>query len=174
MKNGESDQAPNGNSGRMERESKASSDNGDREKHSPEKSQDGWPAKLDTLLAFSKRSRNFILGRESIYRKRHQLHFVLATQDLSENSRKEILYKFQHYPVVRFGKSESICNALGIHGAKVIGFTKGGLSKSLYEILKPHRINRPVIPASTDTNPEQSSESPPSKLRAKDKTSQGD
>lgn len=174
MKNGESDEMPNVSDGRTESNLMANPANPDRDKQSMEKKHDGWPAKLDTLLAFSKRSRNFILGRESIYRKRHQLHFVLVTQDLSENSRKEILYKFQHYPVVRFGNSDSICKALGIHGAKVIGFTKGGLSKSLYELMKPHRINRPVIPASSGIDPESGGEGPPTKSRSKDKPSQGD
>lgn len=106
------------------------------------------PGNFETLMAFCKRARNFLLGRETILRRRHQLHFILMTRDISENSRKEILYKFRPYPIVHFGVSEEICRLLGIHNAKVIGFTKGGLSQSLYRCLKSYRIENTQEPPS--------------------------
>lgn len=109
------------------------------------------PGNFETLMAFCKRARNFLLGRETILRRRHQLHFILMTSDISENSRKEILYKFRPYPIVHFGVSEEICRLLGIHNAKVIGFTKGGLSQSLYRCLKSYRIENVEMPPSGTT-----------------------
>jgi hypothetical protein len=106
-----------------------------------------FPGQLGTMLGFCRRAHNFMLGRETLYRRRHNLHFIWITRDISENSRKEILYKFAPYPIVCYGSSEDVNEALGTKGAKVIGFTKGGLSKSVYECLRKHRINRALHPS---------------------------
>jgi hypothetical protein len=44
----------------------------------------------------------------------------------------------QHY------SAEELEKFFGIKGAKVIGFAKSGLARSLYAELKEHRINRPA------------------------------
>jgi hypothetical protein len=107
---------------------------------------------VERLFAFVLRSRILIVGRETLARSKSRLHFVLITHDLSETSRAEILSDFAHYPIVQHYTTKELEKLLGIKGAKVIGFEKSGLAKSLYAELKEHRINR--------GRPEQSTISP--------------
>lgn len=102
---------------------------------------------VERLFPFVLRSRILIVGRDTLARRKSRLHFVLITHDLSEASRAKILSDFAHYPVVQHFTSEELEQLLGIRGAKVIGFEKSGLAKSLYAELKGHRINRPVGPS---------------------------
>ena len=98
---------------------------------------------VERLFPFALRSRILIIGRDTLLRSKSKLHFVLITTDISENSRKEILSEFAHYPVVQHYQSEDLEKHFGLKGAKVIGFAKSGLAQSLYAELKQHRINRP-------------------------------
>ncbi len=95
------------------------------------------------------RSRNLIVGRDTLARSKSKLHFVLITSDVSEVSRGEILSDFLHYPVVQHYTSDDLEKFFGIKGAKVIGFQKSGLAQSIYSELKEYRINAPGKP-STD------------------------
>ena len=99
---------------------------------------------VERLFSFVLRSRILIVGRDTLARSKSRLHFVLITQDLSENSRAEILSNFAHYPIVQHYTSEELEKFFGIKGAKVIGFEKSGLAQSLYAELKAHRINKPA------------------------------
>ena len=102
------------------------------------------PAKpVERLFPFVLRSRNLLAGRETLVRSKSKLHFVLITTDISENSRAEILSEFAHYPVVQHYQSEDLEKHFGLKNAKVIGFSKSGLAKSLYAELKQHRLNHP-------------------------------
>jgi len=102
------------------------------------------PAKpVERLFPFVLRSRNLLAGRETLRRSKSKLHFVLITTDISENSRAEILSEFSHYPVVQHYRSEDLEKHFGLKNAKVIGFSKSGLAKSLYAELKQHRLNHP-------------------------------
>lgn len=102
------------------------------------------PAKpVERLFPFVLRSRNLLAGRETLRRSKSKLHFVLITTDISENSRAEILSEFSHYPVVQHYQSEDLEKHFGLKNAKVIGFSKSGLAKSLYAELKQHRLNHP-------------------------------
>lgn len=96
---------------------------------------------VERLFPFVLRSRILLAGRETL--PKSKLHFVLITTDISENSRKEILSEFAHYPVVQHYQSEDLEKHFGLKGAKVIGFAKSGLAQSIYAELKQHRINRP-------------------------------
>ena|SRR5947207_2802039 len=98
---------------------------------------------VERLFPFALRSRILIIGRDTLLRSKSKLHFVLITTDISENSRKEILSEFAHYPVVQHYQSEDLEKHFGLKGAKVIGFAKSGLAQSLYAELKQHRINQP-------------------------------
>jgi hypothetical protein len=100
-------------------------------------------ASVERLFPFVLRSRNLLVGRETLQRSKSKLHFVLLTCDLSENSRQAILSDFQHYPVVQHYTSADLERFFGIKGAKVIGFQKSGLAQSIYAELKQHRINKP-------------------------------
>ena len=99
---------------------------------------------VERLFPFVLRSRNLIIGRDSLLRSKSRLHFVLITNDLSENSRKAILLEFAHYPVVQRYTTEELEKFFSIKGAKVIGFEKSGLAQSIYAELKEDRINKPI------------------------------
>ena len=103
------------------------------------------PAKpVERLFPFVMRSRNLLVGRETLLRSKSKLHFVLVTTDISERSRAEILSEFAHYPVVQHYQVEDLKTHFGLNGTKVIGFIKSGLAQSLYAELKQHRINKPL------------------------------
>ena len=106
------------------------------------------PAKpVERLFPFVLRSRILIVGRDTLLRSKSKLHFILITTDISENSRKEILSEFAHYPVVQHYESEDLEKHFGMKGAKVVGFAKSGLAQSLYAELKQRRINQPLTKA---------------------------
>ena len=103
------------------------------------------PAKpVERLFPFVLRSRNLLIGRETLGRNKSRLHFVLITLDISEKSRAEVLSDFSHYPVVQLYTSAELEQHFGVKGAKVIGFQKSGLAQSVYAELKQHRLNKPV------------------------------
>ena len=102
------------------------------------------PAKsVERLFPFVLKSRNLIVGRDTLRRSKSKLHFILITSDISAGSRAEILSDFSHYPVVQKYTSEELEKFFRIQGAKVIGFAKSGLAQSIYAEMKEHRINRP-------------------------------
>ena len=102
---------------------------------------------VERLFPFVLRSRNLIVGRDTLARSKSRLHFVLITSDLSEASREQVVREFSHYPVVQRYTSEDLEQHFGIKGAKVIGFQKSGLAQSLYAELKEFRINLPPKPS---------------------------
>jgi hypothetical protein len=101
---------------------------------------------VERLFPFVLRSRNLLVGRETLQRSKSKLHFVLVTSDLSEPSRAEVLSDFAHYPVVQHYTSEELEQFFGLKGTKVIGFAKSGLAQSIYAELKEHRLNKPAQP----------------------------
>ena len=102
---------------------------------------------VERLFPFVLRSRNLLVGRDTLQRSKSKLHFVLITTDISDNSRAEILSEFAHYPVVQHYQTEDLEKHFGLKGSKVVGFAKSGLAQSVYAELKQYRINKP--PAST-------------------------
>ena len=98
---------------------------------------------MERLFPFVLRSRNLMVGRDTLARSKSRLHFVLVTTDLSAASRDHILREFSHYPVVQHYTSNDLEKHFGIRGAKVIGFQKSGLAQSLYAELREYRINLP-------------------------------
>lgn len=104
------------------------------------------PAKpVERLFPFVLRSRILLVGRDTLLRRKRNLHFVLITEDLSENSRSEILSQFSHYPVVQHYSSADLEAFFGVNGAKVVGFAKSTLAQSIYGELKQFRVNRPPV-----------------------------
>jgi hypothetical protein len=99
---------------------------------------------VERLFPFVLRSRNLIVGRDTLVRSKSRLHFVLISSDLSEASREQVLKEFSHYPVVQRYTSDDLEQHFGIKGAKVIGLQKSGLAQSLYAELKEYRINLPA------------------------------
>ena len=102
---------------------------------------------VERLFPFVLRSRNLIVGRDTLARSKSRLHFVLITHDISDRSRAEILADFTHYPVVQHFTTEDLEKFFNLQGAKVIGFEKSGLAKSIYAELKEHRLNQPMHPS---------------------------
>ncbi len=98
---------------------------------------------IEGLFPFVLRSRNLLVGRETLRRSKRKLHFVLITTDLSEKSKEEVLSDFASYPVVQRYTTDDLERFFRIKGAKVIGFEKSGLAQSLYAGLKEYRLNRP-------------------------------
>jgi hypothetical protein len=106
----------------------------------------GLAKPVERLFPFVLRSRNLLVGRDTLRRNKSRLHFVLITHDLSEQSRAEVLSDFAHYPVVQLYTSAELEQHFGVKGAKVIGFQKSGLAQSVYAELKQHRLNKPAKP----------------------------
>jgi hypothetical protein len=98
---------------------------------------------VERLFPFVLRSRILLTGRETLLRRKGQLHFVLITTDLSENSRNEILKEYAHYPVVQRYTTADLERFFNVRGAKVVGFKKSGLAQSIYAELKADRVNGP-------------------------------
>jgi hypothetical protein len=101
---------------------------------------------IERLFPFIKRARTLIVGQQIVLRSKSQLHFVLLTHDISDRGKSEALRKFKHYPVVQRFRSADLQKHFDVRGAKLLGFRKSGLSKSLYAELKKYRINEPVEP----------------------------
>lgn len=101
---------------------------------------------VERFFPFVLRSRNLIVGGETLVRNKSRLHFVLITEDLSENGRDKVLADFRHYPVVQHYKSEDLERFFEVKGAKIIGFEKSGLAQSIYSELRQFRINQPLTP----------------------------
>ena len=119
------------------------------------------PQRIERLFPFVLRARALLIGRETLTRSKSQLQFVLMTRDISENSRAEVLADFTHYPVVQCFTAPDLEKFFNIRGAKVIGFKKSGLSKSLYAELKDWRVNKPApVSAPPATQPGQAAAKP--------------
>src|SRR5215216_5990970 len=121
-------------------------------------SSEAEPKPVERMFPFVLRSRALIVGREILSRSKTDLHFVLITDDISENSRTEILSEFTHYPVVQLYTSEDLEKHFGIKGAKVVGFKKGGLAQSIYAEIKQHRLNKPAQPTAPPGRPSRGGE----------------
>lgn len=107
-----------------------------------EKIQDA--AGAERLFPFVLRSRKLLVGRERLLRRKRELQWVLITTDISEGSRAEMLRDFRDYPIVQRYTTRELEQFFSVRGAKVVGFAKSGLAKSIYAGLKDHRINKPA------------------------------
>lgn len=106
---------------------------------------DDVPAKpVERLFPFVLKSRALIVGRDTLARSKSNLHFILITTDISENSREQILKDYAHYPVVQHYTEADVEGYFALKGTKVVGFAKSGLAQSIYAELKSYRINKPI------------------------------
>jgi len=102
---------------------------------------------VERLFPFVLKARALIVGRDTLVRSKSNLHFILITTDLSDNSREQILKDYAHYPVVQLYTEADVEKFFALKGTKVLGFAKSGLAQSIYAELKEHRINKPVTKA---------------------------
>src|SRR5690242_3498003 len=96
---------------------------------------------VERLFPFVVRARKLIVGREALVRSRRRLHSILISTDLSANSREEILREFADYPILQKYTTAEIERFFGVRNAKVLGFEKSSLAKSIYSELKDSRLN---------------------------------
>lgn len=99
---------------------------------------------MERLFPFVRRSGILLVGRETLRHSKRNLHFVLIATDLSDSSRAEMLDEFQHYPVVQRFTSADLERFFAVKGAKVVGFSKSDLARSIYAELKHDRLNKPA------------------------------
>ena len=99
---------------------------------------------VERLFPFVLKARALIVGRDTLVRSKSNLHFILITTDISENSRQQILRDYAHYPVVQHYTEADVEKFFALKSTKVLGFAKSGLAQSIYAELKEHRINKPV------------------------------
>jgi len=99
---------------------------------------------VERLFPFVLRARILLVGRDTLWRSRSKLQFVLVTTDLSENSRAKVLRDFAPYPIVEHFTCADLEQHFKVRGAKVIGFAKSKLAQSIYAELKRHRLNLPA------------------------------
>lgn len=97
---------------------------------------------VERMFPFVLRARILIIGRETLSRSKSKLHFVLITEDLSESTRQEVLSEFRDYPVLQHYTSADLEHHFGVRGAKVLGFGKSDLARSIYAELKEFRLNK--------------------------------
>ena len=95
----------------------------------------------ERLFPFVLRARKLIVGRETLARSKRQLQWVLISTDISENGKNEILQNFRDYPIVQHYTTADFEKFFNVRNAKVLGFVKSTLAKSIYAELKDWRIN---------------------------------
>lgn len=76
-----------------------------------------------------------MIGRERLQRLQKRLCFVLLSEDLSANSKAEILKRMPDCRVVQALTSEVIDELFGVHGVKVIGFRRSSLADNILRCL---------------------------------------
>ena len=108
---------------------------------------------LAPLASFARRAHLFITGREKLHRAGRSLAFVLITEDISENSRREALERC-NCPIYQALTAADLQALFGLENAKMVGFRKNGLSANLERILQPFQIvPQPRLPAQSNPPP---------------------
>jgi len=105
---------------------------------------------VERLFPFVVRARMLLVGRETLARSKRQLQCVLISEDISEGSREEVLRDFKDYPIIQHFQSAQFEDFFGVRKAKVVGFKKSSLAKSIYGELKEFRINAPPPTGSSE------------------------
>jgi hypothetical protein len=98
---------------------------------------------VERLFPFVVRARMLLVGRETLARSKRQLQCVLISEDISDGTKQEVLRDFKDYPIIQHFQSAQFEEFFGVRKAKVVGFKKSSLAKSIYAELKEFRINAP-------------------------------
>lgn len=98
---------------------------------------------VERLFPFVVRARLLLVGRETLARSKRQLQCVLISEDISPGSKEEVLRDFKEYPIIQRFQAAQFEEFFGVRNAKVVGFKKSSLAKSIYSELKEFRINAP-------------------------------
>src|SRR5688500_7432584 len=103
----------------------------------------------ERLFPFVVRARLLMVGRETLARNKRNLHCVLISEDISAGSKEEVLRDFRDYPILQRFQSAEFEQFFNVRNAKVVGFKKSSLAKSIYTELKEFRVNAPSPSAET-------------------------
>jgi hypothetical protein len=98
---------------------------------------------VERLFPFVVRARMLLVGRETLARSKRQLQCVLISEDISDVIKQEVLRDLKDYPIIQHFQSAQFQEFFGVRNAKVVGFKKSSLAKSIYAELKEFRINAP-------------------------------
>ena len=101
------------------------------------------PKEVLSLLPFVRRARLIIVGRTNLLRSRSNLHFILIADELSDNSREDVLRDFAPYPIVSGITEAEILEHFGLKGTRIVGIAKSDLAKNIYQFFKANRVNKP-------------------------------
>ena len=99
---------------------------------------------LARLAPFVLRARAVSTGREKLLQHRNQLAFALVTEDISENSRREVLRDFP-CPVYQALTAEQVDSLFHFHNTKLLGFARSALSAQIQKLLKGRRLVAPSV-----------------------------
>ena len=119
------------------------------EKHDSEASPLPGGKGAERLFPFVVRARMLLVGRDTLARNKRSLQCILISEDISPNSKEEVMRDFKDYPILQRYQSAQFQQFFNVRNAKVVGFKKSSLAKSIYSELKEFRVNTPP-PASTD------------------------
>ncbi|MGZ8938146.1 MAG: hypothetical protein ACXW32_02930 [Limisphaerales bacterium] len=103
----------------------------------------------ERLFPFVVRARMLLVGRDTLARNKRSLQCILISEDISPNSKEEVMRDFKDYPILQRYQSAQFEQFFKVRNAKVVGFKKSSLAKSIYGELKEFRVNTPP-PAPTD------------------------
>ena len=91
---------------------------------------------VERLFPFVLRSRVAVVGRETLWRLRSRLAFLLMATDISENSRREIRRDFSRVPVFERYTAAELEGWFHYRNCRVLGVKKSDLARSILKELK--------------------------------------
>jgi hypothetical protein len=94
---------------------------------------------LRPLANFARRAGIIVNGREKLRRSQKQLHCILVTCDISENSLREITQGCR-CPIYQALQSADIEELFGLSNAKIIGFKQNPLAAGMAKLLNGRQI----------------------------------
>lgn len=94
---------------------------------------------LRKLAPFAVRAGIAETGRQKLLQHRNKLAYILITEDISENSREEVLRDFA-CPVYQALTMDSITELFAFKGTKIVGFRRNVLSSQIQRLLHDHHI----------------------------------
>ncbi|MBP5640511.1 MAG: hypothetical protein J6X55_13585 [Victivallales bacterium] len=101
---------------------------------------------FERLGPFMRKARIFEVGRERLHQVKNRLQFLLVTEDLSENSLKQMQRDFS-CPIYQALTMAEVEQFFGYRGTKIIGFRRHPLSNNAQAALKPFLMTADVPPS---------------------------
>lgn len=110
-------------------------------------------AQLKKLSPFAVRAGIAETGRQRLLQHRNKLAFLLITEDISENSRDEVIRDFA-CPVYQALTMELVGELFGFKGTKIIGFRRNVLSTQIQRLVQEgHIVVKPLMETTLPERP---------------------